>query len=156
MYILLKSNSNFLNTIEQIEFKNEINLRQKKQGTTRSQENPSIVGMLLYLSTNTRRIDISFAVSQVTRFNHSPKKSHATAVKTIVRYLHQTSYKGTIITPSGDLSLDCYVDADFAGLFGRDPDREPSSVLCFEHQHARSPAIACPSQGSYQGSPFAI
>ena len=88
---------------------------------------PSIVGMLLYLSTNTR-IDISFAVSQVARFNHSPKKSHATAVKTIVRYLHRTSDKGTIITPSGDLSLDCYVDADFAGLFGRDPDREPSSV----------------------------
>ena len=88
---------------------------------------PSIVGMLLYLSTNTR-IDISFAVSQVARFNHSPKKSHATAVKTIVRYLHQTSDKGTIITPSGDLSLDCYVDANFAGLFGRNPDREPSSV----------------------------
>jgi hypothetical protein len=24
--------------------------------------------------------------------------------------------------------LDCYVDADFAGLYGRDPDREPSSA----------------------------
>ena len=58
---------------------------------------PSIVGMLLYLSTNTR-IDISFAVSKVARFNHSPKKSHATAVKTIVRYLHRTSDKGTVIT----------------------------------------------------------
>ena len=88
---------------------------------------PSIVGMLLYLSTNTR-IDISMAVSQVARFNHSPKKSHATAIKTIVRYLHRTADKGTIITPSGDLSLDCYVDADFAGLYGRDPDREPSSA----------------------------
>ena len=33
---------------------------------------PSIVGMLLYLSTNTCP-DIMFAVSQVTRFNHSPK-----------------------------------------------------------------------------------
>jgi hypothetical protein len=88
---------------------------------------PSIVGMLLYLSTNTR-IDIAMAVSQVARFNPSPKKSHATAVKTIVRYLHRTADKGTIITPSGDLSLDCYVDADFAGLYGRDPDREPSSA----------------------------
>ncbi|KAI2510804.1 hypothetical protein MHU86_3590 [Fragilaria crotonensis] len=58
----------------------------------------SIVGMLLYLSTNTRP-DITFAVSQVARFNHSPKKSHAMAIKTIVRYLHRTADKGTIVTP---------------------------------------------------------
>ena len=53
---------------------------------------PSIVGMLLYLSTNTRP-DITFAVSQVARFNHNPKKSHASAIKTIVRYLHRTANK---------------------------------------------------------------
>ena len=46
----------------------------------------SIVGMLLYLLTNTRP-GIAFAVSQVARFNHSPKQSHAKAVKMIVRYL---------------------------------------------------------------------
>ena len=88
---------------------------------------PSIVGMLLYLSTNTRP-DISFAVSQVARFNHNPKRSHASAIKTIVRYLHRTSDKGTIVRPSGDLSLNCYVDADFSGLYGRDPDYSPSSA----------------------------
>ena len=88
---------------------------------------PSIVGMLLYLSTNTRP-DISFAVSQVARFNHSPKRSHASAIKTIVRYLHRTSDKGMIVRPTGDLSIDCYVDADFAGLYGRDPDYAPSSA----------------------------
>ena len=44
----------------------------------------SIVGMLLYLSTNTRP-DISFAVSQVSRFSHSPRQSHATVIKTINR-----------------------------------------------------------------------
>jgi hypothetical protein len=88
---------------------------------------PSIVGMLLYLATNTRP-DISFAVSQVARFNHSPKQSHAQAIKTIVRYLHRTSEMGTIVKPTGTLALDCYVDADFAGLFRRDPDSEPSSV----------------------------
>ena len=88
---------------------------------------PSIVGMLLYLSTNTRP-DIAFAVSQVARFNHSPKKSHASAIKTIVRYLSRTIDKGTIVTPTGDLSLNCYVDADFAGLHQRDPDRSPSAA----------------------------
>ena len=88
---------------------------------------PSVVGMLLYLSTNTRP-DISFAVSQVARFNHSPKRSHATAIKTLVRYLHCTWDKGTIVRPTGDLSLTCYVDADFAGLHGRDPDYAPSSA----------------------------
>jgi hypothetical protein len=41
---------------------------------------PSIIGMLLYPLTNTRP-DIAFAVSQVARFNHNPKKSHATAIK---------------------------------------------------------------------------
>ena len=87
----------------------------------------SIVGMLLYLSTNTRP-DITFAVSQVARFNHAPKKSHASAVKTIVRYLHKTADKGTIVKLTGDLSLDCYVDADFAGLHGRDPDYSASSA----------------------------
>jgi hypothetical protein len=44
---------------------------------------PSIIEMLLYLSTNTRP-DIAFAVSQVARFNHNPKKSHATAIKMII------------------------------------------------------------------------
>jgi hypothetical protein len=45
--------------------------------------------MLLYLATNTRP-DIAFAVSQVARFSNDPKACHATAVKTIVRYLQKT------------------------------------------------------------------
>ncbi len=87
----------------------------------------SIVGMLLYLSTNTRP-DIAFAVSQVARLCHSPKKSHASAVKTLVRYLHRTCKMGMIVKPTGNVDLDCYVDADFAGLHGRDPDRSPTSA----------------------------
>ncbi|KAI2494002.1 hypothetical protein MHU86_20533 [Fragilaria crotonensis] len=84
--------------------------------------------MLLYLSTNTRP-DIAFAVSQVARFCHNPKRSHASAVKTLVRYLlHRTSDMGMIVKPTGTLNLDCYVDADFAGLHGRDPDRSPTSA----------------------------
>ena len=57
---------------------------------------PSIIGMLLYLSTNTRP-DIIFAVSQEARFTHDPKQSHATVVKQIVRYLARTADKGMIV-----------------------------------------------------------
>ena len=57
----------------------------------------SIVGMLLYLATNTRP-DIAFAVSQVARFNHDPKQSHASAVKIILRYLKGTMDQGTTVT----------------------------------------------------------
>ena len=88
---------------------------------------PSVVGMLLYLSTNTRP-DITMAVSQVARFNHSPKKSHATAVKMIIRYLKRTHDKGTVIRPTGTLELDCWVDASFGNLYKVDPDDEPSAA----------------------------
>ena len=94
---------------------------------TESWSYPSIVGMMLYLSMNTRP-DITFAVSQVARFNHDPKKSHATAVKSIIRYLARTKDKGTIIAPVTGPTLDMFVDADFAGLYRSDPDFEPSSA----------------------------
>jgi hypothetical protein len=87
----------------------------------------SILGMLLYLATNTRP-DIAFAVSQAARFSSAPKQSHATAVKSIIRYLKRTRSQGTIIRPTGKLDLDLYVDADFAGLFRQEPDRIPESV----------------------------
>ena len=87
----------------------------------------SIVGMLLYLSTNTRP-DISFAVSQVGRFCSNPKKSHSTAIKTIVRYLAGTIDKGMILKPQGNLKLEMFCDADFAGLYKRDPDRSVDSA----------------------------
>ncbi|CAJ1930221.1 unnamed protein product [Cylindrotheca closterium] len=87
----------------------------------------SIVGMLLYLSTNTRP-DISFAVSQVARFSSNPKQSHATAVKTILRYLKRTRDKGTIVKIDRKLTLDMFVDADFCGLFKVEPDADPTSV----------------------------
>ena len=83
--------------------------------------------MLLYLSTNTRP-DIAFAVSQVAHFSHDPRQSHASAVKTIACYLHQTSTMGTIVRPSGSFKVDCYVDADFAGLYKCNPDRDPTSA----------------------------
>ena len=87
----------------------------------------SVVGMMMYLSTNTRP-DIAFAVSQVARFGNNPKQSHGVAVKRIVRYLKATSDKGTIVPPITDLSLDDYVDADFLGLHGREVQESMDSA----------------------------
>ena len=87
----------------------------------------SVVGMLLYLSNNTRP-DITFAVSQVARFTANPKKSHAQALKTIVRYLACTPDKGIIVKPDDTYTLRCWVDADIAGLHGREPIDDVNSV----------------------------
>ena len=82
----------------------------------------SVVGMLLYLSGNSRP-DIAFAVNQAARFTHDPKESHAIAVKRIVRYLIATKDRGLTFRPSFDWKVDCFVDADFCGLWGsEDPD----------------------------------
>jgi hypothetical protein len=87
----------------------------------------SIVGMLLYVSNNTRP-DITFAVSQVARFTAAPKKSHAKAIRTIVRYLAKTKDKGIIVKPNGTYDLETWVDADFAGLHGREPPDDRNNV----------------------------
>mmetsp|Transcript_15021 Transcript_15021/g.28265 ORF Transcript_15021/g.28265 Transcript_15021/m.28265 type:complete len:2300 (+) Transcript_15021:159-7058(+) len=87
----------------------------------------AVIGMLLYLSGNTRP-DITFAVHQCARFSHNPKHSHSVAVKRILRYLKGTKDKGMVFAPGNDFTVDCYVDADFAGLWGIEYDQDPISV----------------------------
>lgn len=87
----------------------------------------TVVGMLLYLSGNTRP-DITFAVHQCARYSHCPKQSHAKAVKRIIRYLKGTKDKGMTFSPTSEYLVDCYVDADFAGLWGIEYDQDPVSV----------------------------
>ena len=88
---------------------------------------PAAVGMLLYLSSHTRP-DIQFAVHQVACFSHCPRKSHAQAVKRIVRYLIGTRERGTMFQPDLSKGLDCYVDANFAGLWSYEDEQDPVSV----------------------------
>ena len=88
---------------------------------------PAAVGMLLYISSNSRP-DIQFAVHQVARFSHCPKKSHAQAIKRIIRYLIGTREHGIKLEPDLTKGLDCWCDADFAGLWGYEDDQDPVSV----------------------------
>ena len=83
--------------------------------------------MLLHPSNNTRP-DISFAVSQVARFTHNPKESHASAVKSTLRCLARTKDKGLIVTLDGTTDVTCHVDADFVGLHGEEPQELPESA----------------------------
>jgi len=88
---------------------------------------PAAVGMLLYISSNSRP-NIQFAVHQVARFSHCPKKSHAQAIKRIFRYLIRTREHGIKLEPDLTKGLDCWCDADFAGLWGYEDDQDPVTV----------------------------
>ena len=80
--------------------------------------------MMLYLASNTR-LDISFAVHQCARFTHNTKASHETAVKRICQYLQGIKDNGLVFNPPKKLVVDCYADADFAGLWGHEDPQYP-------------------------------
>jgi Reverse transcriptase (RNA-dependent DNA polymerase) len=87
----------------------------------------TVIGMLMFLSANTRP-DIAFAVHQAARFSHSPRASHSLAVKRILRYLKKTQDQGFYLRPNSSQTVDCYVDADFAGNFSAELPDNPESV----------------------------
>ena len=80
----------------------------------------SVMGMLMFL-VNTRP-DIQFAVHQCAWSIHSTKNSHMLAVKRVIRYLNHTLEDGKDRGLTFELGgneipkIECYVDADFAGL----------------------------------------
>ena len=67
------------------------------------------------------------AVHQCARYTHSPKKPHSVAVKRIVRYLLGTRDKGLVLTPTKNITLDMYADADFAGMWNSDSKKQDST-----------------------------
>ena len=87
----------------------------------------SVVGMLLYLSGHSRP-DIAYAVNCAARYMFSPRHSHELALKRIGRYLKATREKGLILNPSQDFKINCYPDADFAGLYGYEQVTDPTCV----------------------------
>ena len=91
-------------------------------------EYASVVGMLMYLSNNSRP-DIAFAVNQCARYTHDPREPHTQAVKRIIRYLQKTKTRGLIMSTTQEPSVDCYADADFAGTYRKDADlQDPTTA----------------------------
>ena len=89
-----------------------------------------VVGMLLYLVANSHP-EIAYVVHQCARFTHNPKASHRAAVKRICHYSQGTKTKGLILKPSKQLTVDCFVDADFAGQWNVENPEDP---LCVKSQ----------------------
>lgn len=87
----------------------------------------SVIGMAMFLCNNTR-MDCAMAVHQCARFTSNPKRTHEIALKRIGRYLLGTADRGLIIRPTKQMNLDCYVDADFCGVFNMEDGHDPRSV----------------------------
>ena len=89
----------------------------------------SVIGMIWYLYGHSRP-ELGFALSQASRFTHSPRRSHELALIRIGQYLKATSDKGMILRPAAldHLFMDCHVDSDFCGLHGKEPRTDPVLV----------------------------
>jgi hypothetical protein len=86
-----------------------------------------VIGILNYIAASSHP-DILFAVHQCARFSASPTRAHELAVKRIVWYLKGTRSKGYILSPCQTKTIDCFVDANFAGAWTIDTSSNPTSV----------------------------
>jgi len=69
------------------------------------------------------------AVHQCAQFCTNPRAIHKLAVNRMIRYLYATKNKCIIMHPSSQLSLDMYVDSDFAGMWQREHTHLRDNVL---------------------------
>ena len=81
----------------------------------------------MYLASNAHP-EIQFAVHQCAWFTYFPRGSHEEAVKHICRYLQGVKGQGLTFQPTQELQSDCYVDADFAGLWTHKNNKDPACV----------------------------
>ena len=72
-----------------------------------------LVGNLIYLTAT--RPDISFAMSDISRFMSSPKVDHWITTKSVLRYVRGTPDYGLLHTRNSDPILSGYIDSDWAG-----------------------------------------
>jgi hypothetical protein len=72
-----------------------------------------LVRKLIYLTVI--RPDISFVVSQVSQFMHTPRTSHLEAINIVLWYLKITPEKGILMRNNDSNEIYGYADADWAG-----------------------------------------
>ena len=86
----------------------------------------SIIGSLLHLTAS--RLDFTFSVGLCAHYQATPKESHLTAVKRIIRYINGTSKYGLRFSKDSNDCLAGYSDTDWAGSVD---DRKSTSGGCF-------------------------
>ena len=84
-----------------------------------------LVGRLIYLSHT--RPDIAYGVSLISQFMHSPKQVHLQAAHRILQYLKGTPGRGILFKRNGNINLEVYTDADYAGSIA---DRRSTTGYC--------------------------
>jgi len=84
--------------------------------------------LLRYILAGNSRSDIAYATNAAARFTSSPKQSHCEALKRIGRYLKGTRDKGITFKPEGELKLEAFADADFAGMWKIENKQSTNSV----------------------------
>ena len=87
----------------------------------------NIVGALQYCTIT--RPEISFSISKVCQFMHSPTTTHWQAVKRILHYLKSTISHGISLQPSTNLFLTCYIDVDWVDC--SDDRKSTGGHFCF-------------------------
>lgn len=88
--------------------------------------NRSIIGMLTYLRV-TSHPHIANTIHQCAHFSTYPQWCHELAVQWIIHYLKGTADTGYFLFPNSKQTLDCSVDADFAGIWSQITSAVPSS-----------------------------
>jgi len=82
------------------------------QVPTNKQRYQRLVGRLIYLSHT--RPDITYAVSVVSQFMHTPSEDHMTVVIRILSYLKGAPEKGLTFKRHGNMEVKGFTDADWA------------------------------------------
>ena len=90
-------------------------------------EYATIIRMLLCFSGNLRP-GISYDLNQYARFIYTHRVSRAVEVRQILCYLQGTNNKDIKLKPINSYKLNCYVDANFARLWGMQYYQDPISV----------------------------
>lgn len=83
-----------------------------------------LTGALQYITFT--RLDISYAVKQVSLFMHDPREHHLHALRHIIRYIKGTISHSLHLTLYSSNDLISYTYADW----GRCPDRRSTSSYC--------------------------
>ena len=71
----------------------------------------SVVGALQYVTLT--RPNITFAINKACQFMQQPTTTHWLSVKRILRYLRGTMQDGLLLSPSSNLTIEGFTDADW-------------------------------------------